>query len=262
MFPILDSLDSIEESDRKFFEKTDDDKYQFNRSKFEAAIKTPLITKRDELLGKLTKYKDFDDTDLARIAKLKAKGEKLSAFDEWIDAQDDDPANPGKGGKADEKTIRAAVKAEVERITNAHSLTLKQKDDAIAELNQKFESRELDLALDALALEHGVIAKRLPTWKAAIRSRFAREDGELVYLENGKASIEITPEKAVRDLLFKEFDYLYEAREAGGGSGKGNKTSGKPGSVTKTRAQFEKLNPSEASAFMAKVRKGEASLVD
>lgn len=248
MFPELDTLDAIDEANRKFFDKTDDDKYKFNQAKYDAAIKTPLVAKRDELLGKLTKYKDFDDADLARIAKLKANGQKLTAFDEWIDAQEDDPSDP-KGGKTDEKTIRAAVKAEVERINAAHGLTLKQKDDAIEALNQKFENRELDLALDGLALEHGVIPKRLATFKAAVRNRFAREDGELVYLENGKASLEVTPEKAVRDLLFKEFDYLYEAREAGGGSGKGGKAAkGDNSAKTMPRAQWDKLTMQQQEA--------------
>jgi len=191
MFPVLDNLDAIDEPNRKYFDKTEDEKFKFNQGKYDAAIKAPLVSKRDELLGKLDKFKGFDEADLARIAKLKAKGEKLSAFDEWVDAQDDDPADPNKGGKTDEKTIRAAVKAEVTRIQEAHNLTLRQKDDAIEALNQKFEARELDLALDTLALEHGVIPKRLATWKAAVRSRFTREDGELVYLENGKASVEV-----------------------------------------------------------------------
>lgn len=236
MFPEIESLDGIEPANQKFFEQTDAGKYKFNQAKYDAAIKTPLVAKRDELLGKLTKYKDFDDADLARIAKLKANGEKLSAFDEWVDAQDDGGSG-GKGG--DDKAIRDAVKAEVKRINEAHGLTLKQKEDEIAKLKGDFEQKLLADELSALADAHGVIGKRKATWMKEARERFRREDGELVYLENGKPSLEITPEKAVRDVMFKDFDYLYEAREAGGGSGKGGKAAsgGRSGTVTLTREQ-------------------------
>ncbi len=260
MFPEIESLDAIEPANQKFFEPTEAGKFKFNQAKYDAAIKGPLVAKRDELLGKVAKYKDYDDADLARIAKLKANGQKLTAFDEWVDAQDDDPADPGKGGTVDEKTIRAAVKVEVKRIQDAHGLTLAQKEAEIAKLKGDFENKLLTDELSQLADAHGVIGKRKATWMKEALERFRREDGELVYLENGKPSVEITPEKAVRDVMFKDFDYLYEAREAGGGGGKGGKpaSSGRSGAVSLTRQQAK--DPAQYRAAKARAEKNGVEL--
>jgi hypothetical protein len=249
---ILENLNDVEETDKQFFEETEDGKFQLNRAKLEESAKAGLLKKNKELLGKLkdaeklSKFKDVDD-------------ETWTKFQEWRDSQGDDDDDDKSKGKPDEKAIRAQIKAEIAKVKGQYDLTIKQKDDAIAALERKFEERELDLALDALALEHGVIPKRLATWKSAVRSRFAREDGELVYLENGKAAVETTPEKAVKELLFKEFDYLYEAREAGGGSGKHKQGANNgQGAKTITRAAFDKLSQSDRDA---KIKSG-VSIVD
>lgn len=253
---VLDSLDSVDEAERSFFVEADG-KYKLDWAVRDAAIKQGLVAKNADLLKRLNAVKPIAD---------KFKGvadEDWQAYQEWKAGQHGDDEQGGEhgkngDGKSDDKALRAAIRAETKRLAEAHAAALKAKDDEVAALERKFEDKLLSDELEKLALDAGVVPKRLESWMRNVRDRFQREDGELVYLEKGKPSAEITPEKAVREVLFKEFDYLYEAREAGGGSGAPKHGVARGDVKTLSRASFEKLDATAKMKFVT----GGGTLVD
>lgn len=241
----VDTLDNVEEADRKFFEEAEDGKFKFNRAKYDAAIKAPVDKKNRELLGKIAKIKDFDETDFERIARLKAKAEKLGKFDDWLEAEDeedhseDDKKDKGKDGGFDQKAFAKQLKADLQKDFDAK---LKAKDDEIKARDErlqaeqgKFEGFKFDARLTEAAETGGIV--RMKQFKAlnAIDRQFgwkAGEDGKegrIVALdEDGEESTDTVDERFKALFANPEWQNLFGAREPGGGSGmqKGKSVSG------------------------------------
>ncbi len=258
---VLEALDSIKESDRKFFEQTEEGKFKFNRDKYDNAVKSPLLQKRDELLAKQSKYKDLDDADLARIARLKAKTEKLGKFDDWLEAEDeedhgdDDKKDKSKDGGFDQKAFAKQLKADLQKEFDAK---LKAKDDEIKARDErlqaeqgKFEGFKFDARLTEAAENGGIV--RMKQFKAlnAIDRQFgwkAGEDGKegrIVALdEDGEESTDTVDERFKALFANPEWQNLFGAREPGGGSGmqKGKSASG---NVSRKRSEMTSKQKSD-----------------
>lgn len=220
---VLANLDDVEESDKQFFEETEDKKFKFSRSKFEEAAKAGLVKKNKELLGKVkdaekfSKFKDVDDDTWAK-------------FQEWKDAQgdsddDDSDGDEGKGkGKnnADPSEVKKLIKAELKKAEAAHATALAEKDKAIEAERAKFEGYKAEQELDSEALEAGVIGARLKKFRIAVMAEgiFGNRQGKLVVLDDdGEPTSETAAERMKKLANSDDWKFFFEAKEAGGGSG-------------------------------------------
>lgn len=249
---ILDKLDDVEESDRQFFEETEDKKFKFNRAKFEDTAKAGLIKKNKELHGKLKdaeklgKFKDVSDDDWTK-------------FQEWKDGQNDDDDDPPKddddpkGKKSDsidiKKVVKDTLKKAQEEHTKALTTAIKAKDDEIAAEKLKFDTYRFEQDLTNEALEAGVIGARLRKFKsAAVDERiFGYHEGKLVVLDEDGEPTSETPAERMKKLSSQdEWKFFFEAKEVGGGSGH-QKTAAKTGSKELKRS---KMSPREKSDYI------------
>lgn len=235
---IVDSLDNVEETDKQFFEPTDDGKFQWNRAKFEETAKAGLLKKNRELLGKLK--------DLDKLGRFKdVDDDTWSAFEEWRQSQGDESNDDGdKKQTPAPPDLKKLLKQETTKLGEAHKAQLAEKEKALSELQSRFDRYVLDQQLTALALEAGVIPERLESYKRTVGDRFALKDGKLVALEDGEES-DAPAEKIISETLRKQYDWFYAAREQGGGSGQ--QKGGKSGPKTLQRS---KMTPKEKSDFI------------
>lgn len=219
---VLDKLDDVEESDRQFFEETEDKKFKFNRAKFEQVAKAGVDKKNKELLGKIAKVKDLTDEDIERIKKLKANPDRITSFDEWLEAQDDDDDDDNKGKKPDQVDVKKIVKEELKKAQQAHQAALAEKDKAIEAERSKFDNYKFEQSLAEEALEAGVIGSRLKKFKFAAIAEgvFGYREGKLVVLDDDGEPTTEAPADRMRKLAgLDEWKFFFEAKEAGGGSG-------------------------------------------
>ncbi len=219
---ILEKLDDVEESDRQFFEETEDKKFKFNRSKFEQAAKAGLDKKNKELLGKIAKVKDLSDEDIERIKKLKANPDRVSSFDEWLEAEDDDDDDNNKGKKPDQVDVKKIVKVELKKAQDAHQAALAEKDKAIEAEKARFDNYRFEQSLADEALEAGVIGARLKKFKFAAIAEgiFGYREGKLVVLDDdGEPTTEAPADRFKKLATSDDWKFFFEAKEAGGGSG-------------------------------------------
>jgi hypothetical protein len=120
---IVDSLDSVDESDRPFFEKNEEGKFRLDFAKRDEAIKKPLTEKTAQLkrekdkLKAFEKYKDLTDDDLKAFHDWKAKRAEDDEDDEDDPPKDDDQ----KGKKSDQVDVKKLVKTEIKRVTDEHT---------------------------------------------------------------------------------------------------------------------------------------------
>lgn len=229
----VDTLDNVEETEKQFFEQTEDGKFKFSRAKVEAAAKAGLEKKNRELLGKLAKSKGLDDADLERIKKLKANPDRLSSFDEWLESQDDDE-NDDEGDKSkkadpiDAKKLAKQVRAELKKEFDA---ALKAKDDELAKERARFDQYQFELKLAEVADAAGVV--RMKQFKAlnALDKQFGWKDGKLIALDSdGEESTDSVDERFKQLFQHADWQNLFAAKEPGGGSGehKGKPAGKKP----------------------------------
>lgn len=174
--------------------------------------------------------------DAGKVEEIKAEAQK--AFDERLKALEE--AN--KPIIAERDTLRGALHAE--KLGNAFS-------------RSKFIADQIAVPVDMV--------------QAAFGSGFKVEDGAIVGYQGGNkifsrikpgdvAGFDEALEIMVDAYPFKD-NILKSSGASGGGAGGGNKG----GSKTMNRAQFDQISisdPARASAFMAEVREGKATLVD
>lgn len=255
---ILDSLDNVEEDDKQFFEATDDGKFKFNRAKLETAAKTPLDKKNRELLAKIAKSKDLDDGDIERIKKLKAKPERLSAFEQWLEAEDEDGG--GEGDPSKKKTddpvtrYREELKAERKKLEAQKATELEAKDKTIGEWQAKWKAERLSNNLRQFALDAGVFKEDLETFLDLLvfKNHFdLSDDGDVVFLKDGEPSA-TSPDKAMAEDLRKKYPRFYEAQTQGGSGADGG------GKALPRGTDWHKLSPEERMAFGRKQQKARA----
>jgi hypothetical protein len=251
---IVDSLDSVDESDRSFFEKTDEGKFRLDFAKRDEAIKKPLSDKNAQLkkekdkLKAFEKYKDLTDDDLTAFQDWKTKrGEDDDEDDDQKD--DDDP----KRKKSDPVDVKKLVKTELKRVTDEHTKAMaaavKAKDDELAAERLKFETYRFDQELTSEALEAGVIGARLRKFKSAAVDEkiFGYHEGKLVVLDDdGEPTTESPTDRMKKLAGADEWKFFFEAKEAGGGSGH-QKTSSKTNSKELKRS---KMSAKEKSNYI------------
>lgn len=257
----LDSLDNVEEDDKQFFEQTDDGKFKFNRVKLETAAKTPLDKKNRELLAKIAKSKDLDDADIERIKKLKAKPERLSEFEKWLEANDSDGGetegdDPGKAKKpeGERERYQQELVAQRKKLEAQRLAELESKDKVIADWQQKWKGERLSNTLRRLAIDSGVFKEDLETYLDLLifKKHFdLTDDAEVVFMKDGEPSA-TPPDKAMAEDLRKLYKRFYEAELQGGSGADG---SGR-GSLKGT--DWHKLSPEERMAFGRKQQKARA----
>lgn len=224
----VDTLDNVEESEKKFFEQTEDGKFKYSRAKVEEAAKAGLLKKNEELLRKLAKSKDLDEADLERIKKLKANPDRLSSFDQWLESQDDDDDDDegDKGKKAEPVDVKKLAKQLRAELKKEFDAALKAKDDELAKERTRFDQYQFELKLAEVADAAGV--ERMKAFKAlnAYDRQFGWKPGEkgkpgtLIALDaDGEESTDSVEDRFKQLFGHPEWMHLFRAKEAGGGSG-------------------------------------------
>lgn len=228
-----DTLEGIEASLHAAYEETDG-KYVFNPDKYAelkgAGVKknaADLKKEKDKLKAELEatkqRFADLDDETLATFKEWQAKQQQGEHKQ-----QDDD----AKGTPEEIKVrLKTAHEAELRRIQAEQKAMLKAaqeaKDKELAQVKAEHLQFVKRTKLQELADETGVIPERRRLWLKEAESRYGlNADGELAVLdENGEPDDSIKPDVYSRETLFREFDYLYAAKEQGGSGSGGSKTS-------------------------------------
>jgi hypothetical protein len=245
---ILDSLDSVDEPEKAFFEKTEDGKFRLDFAKRDDAVKKPLSEKNAQLkrekdkLKAFEKYKDLTDDDWTKFQEWKeAKGDD--------DDDDDDDDQKGKSKKPDEVNVKKIVKEELKKAEQAHLAALKEKDDAIAAEKSRFDNYRFEQELNDEALEAGVIGGRLKKFRVAAINEgvFGYREGKLVVLDDdGEPTSEAVADKLKKLASSDDWKFFFEAKEVGGGSGRPKGKASSDGKELKR----SKMTPKEKSDYI------------
>lgn len=228
-----DTLEGIEAGLQAAYEETDG-KYVFNPDKYAelkgAGIKknaADLKKEKEKLKAELEatkqRFADLDDDTLATFKEWQAKQQQGEHKQ-----QDDDAKGTPEEIKA---RLKTAHEAELRRIQAEQKAMLKAaqeaKDKELAQVKAEHLQFVKRTKLQELADETGVIPERRRLWLKEAESRYGlNTDGELAVLdENGEPDDSIKPDVYSRETLFREFDYLYAAKEQGGSGSGGSKTS-------------------------------------
>jgi hypothetical protein len=240
---IVDSLDSVEESERPFFEKTDDGKFRLDFAKRDDFVKKPLLEKTSQLkrekekLKALEKFSSLSEDDWAK-------------YQEWKEAQGDGEEDPDdKGKKGDPTDFKKLIKAELKKAEEKYTGLLTEKEKALDAERLKFDNYRFDQELTGEALESGVIGGRIKKFKAAAIAEgiFGYREGKLVVLdEDGEPTSENPADRLKKMATQDDWKFFFEAKEAGGGSGR-QKDGGKPGAKELKRS---KMTAKEKSDFI------------
>lgn len=245
---ILDSLDGVDESEKPFFEETDDKKFKLDWSKRDEFVKKPVLAKNAELkrekdrLKALEKFKDFSDDD-------------LTAFQEWKASRDDDDNGDG-GGKKDDLDARKLAKQLKKEIEAEFNAKLAAKEQELETERSKFQQFLFESKLTEAAEAAGVV--RMKQFRAlnALDKQFGWKDGKLIALDpDGEESTDTADERFKQ--LFKHPDWqnLFGAKEKDGGSG-----YQKAGSAGGKKLERSKMTPKEKSDFIKEHGGGEKGL--
>lgn len=243
----VDKLDDVPEAYRERYTQRDDKKYYLDEIEVDdhAEVKSALERERadrrkakeeaERLTAEFEKYKDIDP-EKARAAldalekaeekKLKDKG----AFDELL--------------KAEQEKARKALEAK--------TTELGARDTQITELGKQLRKFKLDDKVRAAALKAGVLPDDLEDVMQLTAKNFdlGDDDPPVVLGTDGKPS-SATLETFFGE-TFKTAKPKFYAPTGAGGSGAPAGGSGGGGGVKKTvtRADFDKLSPSERSAHL------------
>lgn len=245
---VVDSLDTVEESEQAFFEEHEG-KYKFNYSKFAESQKAALVKKNADLVKRLNtvkpiadKFKDFSDDD-------------LTAFQEWKASRDDDDgdSNNGKKDDLDARKLAKQLKKELEAEFNAK---LAAKDQELEVERSRFQQFLFESKLTEAAEAAGVV--RMKQFRAlnALEKQFGWKDGKLIALDpDGEESTDTAEERFKQ--LFKHPDWqnLFGAKEKDGGSG-----YQKAGTAGGKKLERSKMTPKEKSDFIKEHGGGEKGL--
>lgn len=248
---VLDSLDTVEESEQSFFEETDG-KYKFNYSKYAEAQKAALVKKNADLVKRVNANK-------AIVDKFKdVPDDEWTAYQEWKASKEDGDGDHEDGDgkktldqKAVNKMIRDAIK-KYEAETVAPKLTAK--DAEIEAERKQFNEYRFTQDLTALALEADVIPQRLKAFKNALVAEgiFGFHEGKVVVMDEDGEPTKDSPAERLQKLANDDaWKYFFAAREPGGGSGANNGKGKGAGSKTIRRADFEKLSQRERDSRMS-----------
>lgn len=177
-------------------------------------------------------------------------------------------------GKIDAKTLIDSGKVDElrEQITSQFQTQLAEKDTAYGNLNDKYNSQQIDKVFDGSEFVRNNIAVPLDMFQDSFRKNFKVEDGKVTAYDkagNRLLSKENVGEFATADEALQilvnshaQKDVILKA-DVGSGSGSdgggGNRT---PGNKVIKRGDFEKLAPHQQAEISTKVRAGEMQLTD
>ena len=214
---VVDSLDSVDESEQPFFEKTDSGKYRLNFEKRDEAIKKPLLEKTTQLKREKDKLKGLE-----KFSSM--TDDEWTAYQEWKASREDgDDDGDDKGKKGDSTDIKKLIKAELKKAEEGFKAQLTEKEKLIEAEKSKFDAYRFEQELTSEALESGVIGQRLKKFLAAALAEriFGYREGKLVVLdEDGEPTSEKPADTLKKMASQDDWNFFFEAKEAGGGSGR------------------------------------------
>lgn len=185
-----------------------------------------LIAKRDELLGKLTKFKDFEGLDAAEVKQKLAdlatrENEELAAKGKWDEL---------------EANIRAK-----------HAEEIKVRDEKLLTIIRDNARKDLRMALVKNGADEEYVDD-LETTLTTNHIKFVELDGKAVWKTIDDTEV-IDFEKYIPKL--KESKAKFFKADLGSGSGAtGSDTRGGPNAKTMPHAQWKELTPQAQAAFI------------
>lgn len=224
------NLNEVPEEHRKFYVEVEGGGAELNVEAYVEHEKQPIVGKRTELLGKLTKYKDIPE-------------DKLPAIRDWLaqqadDSEDDDDETPAPRKKPEEAPEKKPTLAE----KRAKRLEAEKAELAAKVEKQEAEFRRyrLDTYLNGEALSGEVIPERLESWKKTVGEMFSIDaKGRTIFLEDGEES-DIPAQKAIREVLRERYPWFYKPTTGTGGGGSENGGGGTNPGGNKKKADFTK----------------------
>jgi hypothetical protein len=256
---VVDSIDTVEESDRALYVEREDGKFAIDLDKFgEAKIQSSGLKKKNsdlilkekaarESLKKFEALKDFADDD-------------LTEFQTWRENKDKTPPPDDKSGKGSEE-LQAQFEKALNKEKGRFATEKTELETRLSDLDKQVKHYKLTVPLRDIAAKAGVIAEDMDLVLLDTAKRFAlNEDGDIVVLDEDGDPTDITPQKFF-ETLYRELRPKFYAASGAAGSGAPSGTS-RGGMKTMTVSEFDKLSLSAQSAYAAEVRAGKAKLID
>jgi hypothetical protein len=175
--------------------------------------------------------------------------------------------------KIDAKTLIDAGKVDEVRaqITSEFKTQLTEKDNAIAERDQRINGMMIDGVFKGSEFIAERVAMPRDFFEAAMRNNFRVEDGKVVAYD--RSGNRLMSKKSVGDFadpnealellveMHPQKDTILKAAQQGGTGNQGG-GGGRGGSRTMKRSEFDALDPGVQAAKAAEMQKGELSIVD
>lgn len=251
---IVDSLDTIEESNKALYIETDG-KFHLDPDAYAKTTHKPLNDKNSDLLTKLKKakafadkFKDVDDDTWTAFQEYKAKKDEGDT--------DDEPGKSKDGKLTDDQLRKLTEKSELRerKLKDTHKAEIEAAKAEKSDVEKRLQSYVRDTTLKDMAIKAGVLPDMLDVFLSYFGGRFRlNESSELIALDEDGEPLDIKPQKFVGETC-KELKPRFFAAPAGGGSGAGGAgNGGGNGQKTIKRATFDQMNATQrAEHFKSK----------
>lgn len=251
---IVDSLDTIEESNKALYIETDG-KFHLDPDLYRSPKEKLVDAKNKDLLAKLNKakpfaekFKDVDDDTWTAFQEYKAKKDE---------GDPDDEAGKSKDGKLTDDQLRKLTEKSEQRerkLKDTHKAEIEAAKAEKSDVEKRLQSYVRDTTLKDMAIKAGVLPDMLDVFLSYFGGRFRlNESNELIALDEDGEPLDIKPQKFVGETC-KELKPRFFAAPADGGSGaSGAGNGGSKGHKTIKRAQFDQMNATQrAEHFKSK----------
>ena len=219
---IVDDIESVQESHRGFYEKTEDNRFRLNVEGVVPREKLDEFRSNNiELLKKLEPFKEVDPKKYTTLLELEKKVTDKSLVD---------------AGKLEEVITSRVSSMKQEFETKEQNLT-----QQLETSNRQLESLVIDSAVRVTALESGVLPTAVDDVMLRARSTFKIIDGKAVpHAEGkpvyGKDGVNTMSVAEWVTALSKNAPHLFGSTQGGGSRG-----GPKPGSSTIPKSSIQKI---------------------
>lgn len=233
---ILDSLDTVDESERQFFVETEDGKHKLDWAKRDEFVKQPLVAKNKDFQKRLEKVKPIAE-------KFKdVQDDDWDAYQQWKTERAEGGDKDGKAGTPAELQAKwqADREASEKKLKTVHAKEIADRDSKIKGLEDSLKRNTVSAEVAKWASKYNADPEAYEELLTAALKRFTLDEkGRVIVIDDDGDPLDVKPETYFAETFKTAKKFYFLATETGGSGPNGN------GKSTAYKTDWRKLPPSE-----------------